>query len=77
MSKNVNVEVVRAFALAGERQEVGDVVEVPAALAAELKANGKAAPTDKKAGKAKKKPVKADSSAAPEPEQSAAEGEAA
>ena len=38
----IKVTVTRAFCLAGLRQEVGTVVDVTPALAAELVANGKA-----------------------------------
>lgn len=40
--KVVKLEVARAFCIAGVRKEVGEIVEVPAPLAKELSAMGKA-----------------------------------
>jgi len=55
----VKVQVLRAFSVGGERQEVGSTLDVPAALAAELIANHKATVAPEVVEEVKEKPVRA------------------
>lgn len=48
----VSIQVLRAFSVGGERQEVGSTLDVSPSLAAELFANHKAKPAEQSAAEA-------------------------